>query len=147
MGWKYNPFIGKLVNYEDQDEASEESLSAKRLEIDKVASLPILKHSLVTLTSETHVKTSGVSSLEDSTVFGMALNAANSGEIVRVLLFGHYSDPSLVFGTNESLFQNASGMLTTTATTIVGEFWARVGRSYGGGSIFISPEPPVGVEL
>lgn len=144
MSWKLNPFTGGYQY--SSDESAEESLSANRLEINKIATGPVGYLQLVTLISTTNVSISGVDSRENATVFGLALNSAIDGEVVRILLFGHYDDPLLTFGLNESLFQDMNGDLTTVATTIVGENWARVGRSYGDGSVFISPESPVEVQ-
>lgn len=142
MSWKLNPFTGKPQYVET---SADESLSAKRLEIDKLATGSVAFLDLVTLVSTTHVETSNVDTKQNATVFGLALNAAIDGELVRVLLFGHFEDVSLTFALNESLFQDASGSLTSIATTIVGEYWSRVGRSYGPGSIFIDPEAPIEV--
>jgi len=142
VSWKLNPFTGKPQYVET---SADESLSAKRLEIDKIATGSVDFLDLVTLISTTNVKTSSVDTKQNATVFGLALNSAINGAVVRVLLFGHLEDVSLSFALNESLFQNSLGKLTGTATTIVGEYWSRVGRSYGSGSIFIDPEPPIEV--
>lgn len=144
MSWKLNPFTGSYQY--SNDRTSQESLSANRLEIDKIATGAVGYLQLVTLISPTNVSISNVDNRENATVFGMALNDAVDGEVVRILLFGHYDDALLAFGLNESLFQDKDGNLTTVATTIVGEHWSRVGRSYGDGSIFISPESPIEVQ-
>lgn len=146
MSWRYNPFSGTVDFYPEIDDTPEESLSAKRLEIDKIASGNISTLQLVSLITDDTVTPSGVATRDAATVFGMAITDAGDGELVRILLFGHYTNENISFGLNQSLFQDALGNLTTTATTIVGESWARVGRSYGGGSVFISPEAPVEVQ-
>lgn len=143
MTWKLNPFTGSYQYVETS--TTEESLSANRLEIDKIASGSIGYLQLVTLIDNDTVEVAGVDSRQKATIFGLALNTASDGDLVRILLFGHYEDVSLNFSLHENLFQDMNGNLTTTASTIVGEYWTRIGRSYGNGAIFISPEPPVEV--
>ena len=118
---------------------------ANRLVVVRIADGAIALNDPVYLVTNDTVSTAGVSTRQEATVFGIALEAANDGDALRVLIFGNHADPSFTFTLNAPLFNSALGPISTQSTTIVGEFFCRIGKSNGPGSIFVSPEAPTEV--
>lgn len=121
------------------------ALKAERLERTRVAAGAITKFDPVRLNLSNEVLTASVISEAEATVFGVALNDAALGEDCLVLLFGSLEDVSFAFDLSVGLFQSALGPISNQSTTIVGEWFCRIGKSNGTGAIFINPEAPVEV--
>lgn len=121
------------------------SESSTYLIVQRFASEPILKFEIVSATGTTTVKLAhNNTTADDAFVVGMALNDANTGEKVDVLIMGVVSDPSFaVFGLNATLFLDVDGGITdikpvlpaATSTTILG-------RSFGSGDVFVNVQRP-----
>lgn len=121
------------------------ALKAERLEVSRIAVGAVLQFSPVRLVTKDSVEVANVDTLAKATVYGVALTTVANGESVSILLMGNLEDPSFAFGLNVGLFQSALGPISAQSTTIVGEFYCRIGKSNGAGSIFVQPEVPVEV--
>lgn len=124
---------------------STSSDAATRLQTTRIASEPITELTPVSLSSATEVFTANTSSRDRATVMGVALNSANVGEVVTILIYGYLSDPLISFPLNVPLFNSSTGAVSQQATTIVGEFFCEVGRSNGNNSVLVDPKLPVEV--
>ena len=74
-------------------------------------------------------------SFENAQVLGVALNAANIGEKVRILTFGGLDDASFVFSADQNLYLGEFGNLTTTP--VIGGYDLTVGKVLGLGEIWV----------
>lgn len=79
---------------------SASSDSATRLQTTRLAAEPIVAFNPVALSSATEVVNSNTSSRARATVMGVALNSANVGEVVTILIYGYLSDPAISFPLN-----------------------------------------------
>ena len=142
MSYKFNPLSGQLDYYEEGGSADD----ANRIEVTrKVDGVAVTKYDPVALITATEVIPSNVDTLNNATVFGLALEDAAIGQDVRILIFGIVSDSFFTFPLNDPLFNSVSGAISATATTIVGEFFCQIGKSNGLGSILVDPSKPTEV--
>lgn len=143
MSLTYNPITGQFNNSSSGSTVVE---STKRLQVVKTANEDLVIGDSVKMDDANSCSKSGVDTRENASVVGLCVSDALSGEDVTILLLGLIDNPvflSIPFGV--SVFQNNSGGVTINATTIVGEFWTRIGKSYGNGVILVGPEEPVEV--
>lgn len=134
--------IGDIVGPglgEDGDVA----LSAKRLEVDRIADEDIVIGDWVTATSGTNVALGQNNVAAKAVILGMALTDTLTGGTVKVLLFGNYESVLLAYALNIPLFLGINGKATIVAP-IVG-YQTNVARSNGAGSIFVKVEEPIAV--
>lgn len=122
-----------------------QALRAERLEVTRTAVGAIPLYSPVRLVTADTVSVANVDTRINATVYGIAIESKLTGEDVKILLMGNLEDPSFTFGLNDGLFQSAAGPISDQSTTIVGEFFCRIGKSNGTGSIFVNPELPIEV--
>jgi len=80
-----------------------------------------------------------------ATVFGIALQSQTTGQPVNVLISGVYSDPAFsVFPVNAQLFLDLTGAVTDDRPTgPARKYLTGVGKSLGGGEIFVSVSTPI----
>lgn len=148
MSWKYNPLTLKLeristaiVNYDG--ETVDASL---KVEIEKTANEDLIIGDVVKMDSDTHCSKTNITSNEAASAIGICTSNALTGNIVKIQIAGVFVNSrysSIPY--NSPVFQDALGDLTINATSIIGEFWCRVGKSFGNGAILIRPEEPVEV--
>lgn len=142
MPYKFNPFTSNFDLVQDGGTADD----ADRIEVTRqVNGGSIAKYEPVALVTANEVATADVDTKDHATVFGLALHAANTGEDIRILIFGMISDPVFTFALNVPLFQSSTGAISATATTVVGEFFCKIGKSNGTGSILVAPQLPTEV--
>lgn len=139
----FNPTTQRFETKADLAGISDVALS---LEITRVASEDLDIGDTVYAVNSTNVGIGDIDTYEKASVIGIATNTALTGENVTVKLLGVFTDPQYAAIPNGvPVFQDTNGKLTTAATTIVGEFWTRIGDSLGGGSILVKPEEPTEV--
>lgn len=145
MSLKFNPITGEF-NQVANITAAENVISSQKLQIEKIASIDIPVGCLIKMDDKDNCSPAGVSNEASASVVGICTDSVLAGELTTILLLGVFEDASLVsipFGA--SLFQDNQGNITQNATSIVGEFYTRVGKSFGNGIVLIKPEEPVEV--
>lgn len=120
------------------------SLNAKAasLVVDRIASEDILRGDFVCATTINHVGLAAQdTTIDKALVMGAALNDANSGENVEVLLIGVLSDALFSgFSVNDLLFLDTDGAITNTKPT--NKYLTIVGRALGNNEILIFIQQP-----
>lgn len=133
--------VNNLYTFSGQQATSAET--AQRLVITRTAAEGISKFRLVTAFSSTEVRPAWRDdTYERASVLGMALNAANTGEEVSILVFGVVELTGGGFTINEPLFLGKYGVVSE----IVSEdavHSVRIGKAIGSNQIFLSIESPV----
>ena len=118
---------------------------AASLVIDRIASGTILRGDLVRASTLNHVTIAdSASTVEDAYVLGAALNDADDGEDVEVLILGIISDPIFsVFAVNSTLFLDESGGVTDVRPTKPTKNYSTIiGKSLGGNELLVNIFPP-----
>jgi hypothetical protein len=130
MGIKFNP-LGSPFDLD--------SGKTKAIDLSKIAGQNISALKVIFGSSATNVLLAN--SNNDEQVLGVALNAANNGDLVLVRTFGELADPSFLFAPNEPLFFNNFG--TITAAPPSSGFSTQIGHGLGAGKIFIKIGPQI----
>lgn len=148
MAWKYNPLTLKLerVTTATVDYANETVGASLKVEIEKIANEDLVIGDPVKMDDDNSCSKPNVNSEANASVVGLCTSTALTGSIVKIQISGVFTNSiynSLPF--NSPVFQTSGGGLGINPTSIVGEFWCRVGKSYGNGSVLIRPEEPVEV--
>lgn len=137
MAYVLNPFTGSLVPLPNTTEA----LSAKTLVIERIASENISALKIVYLNSTTTCAKSDNSSHSSATSCGIAINAGNIGDTIKILSFGVVEDSSFIFGINEPIYLSVDGEITATPPS--SGYLVKIGYGLGSGAIFIKIEKPI----
>jgi hypothetical protein len=149
VGYTFNPFtqtLDRKGSGSTVDFNGETVGASKRLEIVKVANEDLLIGDIVKMDNNLSCSKSGVDTRGNASVVGVCVTSANSGSTVTIQIMGIFENSvyaSIPYG--KAIYQTNDGKLTVNATSIVGEFYTRVGKSYGNGVILIKPEEPVEV--
>lgn len=130
MGFKFNPTTGTL------DLVGEKATSVKSLTDKKLATQTVSALQIIYFNNSNECSLSDNSSYAQAVSAGMALNAANSGEEVNILVSGTYQDASFFYALNEPLFLGTNGSIQTTQPAS-GSYLTQVGFGLGVGSIYI----------
>lgn len=122
------------------------SESSTYLVINRITVEPVLKTEIVAATGATTVKLAhNNTTSDDAFAIGMALNDADTGEKVDILIMGVINDPIFTaFPLNSTVFLDTDGGTTdvrpirpsATSSTIIG-------RSFGNGEVFVNVQRPV----
>lgn len=120
---------------------SSEALSAKRLEITRIADEDIDEGEFVTATSGTNISLAQNNVEAKAVVLGLALNSGVTGEEITVLLFGNYESTGLTYGLNEPVFLGVDGL---GSATIPASGWiTRIATGNGTDSMFVKVEETI----
>lgn len=122
------------------------SISATSLTIKRKASEPILKGDAVYSTGSDLVGVAdNNTTINKANVLGIALNAANTGEDILILIFGTMTDPIYsVFAVNSVLFLDEFGGITDEKPTQPSrKFLSVIGKSLGGSDILVNVSLPI----
>lgn len=107
-----------------------------------IAGEPLNKLDVVYISGNQVFKASKSTAYANAKAVGLAVTPANALGDVRIRLFGVFNDASFIYPSNTPLFVDDNGLITTTATTVSGEFRTLIGESLGTGSIIIKIGEP-----
>lgn len=110
-------------------------------QVTKIADESISALRVVAAVSETNVALADKDSFQDAKALGVSINAANTGENVKVVTFGEIKDSFFNFPLNEPLFLGDNGVITDIAPSDV--FNTTIGHSLGPGAIFVNIREPI----
>jgi hypothetical protein len=80
---------------------------------------------------------------DEALVVGFANTAANTGEIVKVLVAGVKTMPFVVDPGDVYFLSSTAGVITTTAPAVAGQYVTRVGEGATAADFSIQLEPPI----
>lgn len=113
----------------------DQSDSAKRLEVIKIAGESFSALKLVRLVDSESVLLADKAIYDNSIVLGVSLNAASIGNDVTVLVYGILEDPFFNFSPNELLFLGDNGEITNI-NSLSGNRTI-IGHGLGAGAIMV----------
>jgi hypothetical protein len=118
--------------------------SAQFLTVTRVLDENCSQYKLVSASSGTNIVIATHADTDKARVLGMALEAGNTGDSIKVLLFGNITN-GFSFGLNKHLYLQAGDMTETPPSPPVGVTWyiTEVAFSNGSGSVFINPKSPL----
>ena len=105
MAYKWNPFTGNLDFY------TSDALSAQVLVLKRLANETISAMKVVYLDTPDTCKEAGYETEDQSTAIGIAMNAGQAGDEIKILSFGIVEDPFFQFDLNIPLFLGSDGYI------------------------------------
>lgn len=132
MSFKFNPFTGTF-DIDNNDGGAGPGPSTNFLELTIPAGETI---SALKLVYEDSGQLFYASNLLDHRPIGVSLSAGNIGENITVITFGEIDDPSFLFASNETLFLNGIGTISSSPPS-AGNL-IEIGYGLGSGRIFLN---------
>ena len=129
MGFKFNPFTGSF----DIDTSGSGGPVQNFLELNIPAGETI---SALKVVYEDNGELFLANNLLDHRPIGISLSAGNVGDSITVITFGEVADASFLFASNETLFLNGSGSISSVSP--LSGYLIELGYGLGNGKIFLN---------